>query len=96
MSRVTVRILNRKYALKSPESPEDLVRYAAWVEQHMQEAASEGGLVSTEKIAVVAALNIAAKYFKVEEKLENVTREVEKKAEKLANLMDQVKGEGGQ
>jgi len=95
MPRVVVRIFNREYALKSPESPEDLVKYAAWVEKHMKEAA-DSGLISVEKIAVAAALNIAAEYFKVKEKLEDITEEIEKRTEKLAHLMDQIKGEGGQ
>lgn len=97
MAKAEVRIFNKNYALKtSSESMDDLLRYAAYVDEKMKEVAQEGRLVSTEKIALVAALNIAAEYFKVKKELENLEKEIERKIGQLIHLLEQAGGEGGQ
>ncbi len=97
MAKAEVRIFNKTYALKAPsESLEDLLKYVAYVDEKMKEVAQESRLVSTEKIALVAALNIAAEYFKVKKELERLEKEIERKLNQLVHLVEQAGGEGGQ
>ncbi|HDD53154.1 MAG: hypothetical protein DRI92_01310 [Aquificota bacterium] len=97
MAKAEVRIFNKNYALKtSSESMDDLLKYAAYVDEKMKEVAQEGRLVSTEKIALVAALNIAAEYFKVKKELEKLEEDIERKIGQLIHLVEQAGGEGGQ
>ncbi len=97
MAKAEVKIFNKTYALKAPtENLDDLLKYAAYVDEKMKEVARDSRLVSTEKIALVAALNIAAEYFKVKGKLESLEKEMERKLSQLVKLVEQAGGEGGQ
>jgi len=97
MAKAEVRIFNKTYALKAPtENLDDLLEWAAFVDEKMKEVAQESRLVSTEKIALVAALNIAAEYFKVKKRLESLEKETERKLSQLVKLVEQAGGEGGQ
>ena len=97
MAKAEVRIFNRTYALSAPtESQEDLLRYAAMVDEKMREIAQDTRMVGTEKIALVAALNIAAEYFKVKVKMENLEKEIDRKVGQIVQLVEKAQGEGGQ
>ncbi len=97
MAKAEVRIFNRTYALNAPtESQEDLLRCAAMVDERMREIAQDALMVSTEKIALAAALNIAAEYFKVKIRLEELEEEIGRKVGYLIQLMEKAQGEGGQ
>jgi cell division protein ZapA len=97
MAKAEVRIFNRTYALNAPtESQEDLLRYAAMVDEKMREIAQDTRMVGTEKIALVAALNIAAEYFKIKVKLEELEEKIDRKVGQIVQLVEKAQGEGGQ
>jgi len=97
MAKAEVRIFNRTYTLNAPtESQEDLLRYAAMVDEKMREIAQDTRMVGTEKIALVAALNIAAEYFKIKAKLEELEEEIDRKVGQIVQLVEKAQGEGGQ
>lgn len=97
MAKAEVRIFNRTYTLNAPtESQEDLLRYAAMVDEKMREIAQDTRMIDTEKIALVAALNIAAEYFRIKVKLEELEEEIERKVGQIVQLVEKAQGEGGQ
>lgn len=57
---VTVRILDREYQVACREDErDDLLAAAELVHQRMQEVRSRGNVIGTDRIAVMAALNMA-------------------------------------
>jgi cell division protein ZapA len=97
MAKADVRIFNRKYILRdSSETLDSLLQYAAHVDEKMREIAEGGRVVSTEKIALLAALNIAAEYSKIKREMEKLEKELDRKIGQLIKLLEQAQGEGGQ
>jgi len=89
MARMVVRIFNREYALKTPRSEADLLKIAKIVDSSMREIAESTSVVSTERVAVLAALNIASELIKIKEEKERLERELELRAKKLIRLIDE-------
>jgi cell division protein ZapA len=57
---VTVYILDKEYRISCmPEERESLLQSAAYVDGQMREIRQSGRVIGTERIAVMAALNIA-------------------------------------
>lgn len=60
MARTTkVKIFGMEYSLKGVENPDYVERLASYVDRKMREISENSSLVSTVKIAVLAALRIA-------------------------------------
>ncbi|HUX82719.1 MAG TPA: cell division protein ZapA [Halothiobacillus sp.] len=60
MKPITVRILEKDYKIACPpEEQAILFRTADYVNQAMQQVKKSGQILSTERVAVLAALNIA-------------------------------------
>ncbi|WP_435103890.1 cell division protein ZapA [Arhodomonas sp. AD133] len=58
---VKVRILDREYLVAcAPEERDSLLEAAAYLDRHMREIRDSGKIVGSERIAVMAALNIAS------------------------------------
>jgi cell division protein ZapA len=59
-AQVTVRILEKEYFIACPpEEREDLIESAAYLNARMREIRDSGKIVGLDRIAVMAALNIA-------------------------------------
>ncbi len=89
MARMVVRIFNREYALKTLGSETDLLRIADIVDSNMRDISENTSVVSTERIAVLAALNIAGELIRFKEEKERLERELELRAKKLIRLIDE-------
>ncbi len=59
-NNITLRILEREYQFSSPDEKQDKLRDAAkFLDRRMREIRDTGRVVGTERIAVMAALNLA-------------------------------------
>ena len=57
---VTIRILDREYQIACREDErDDLIAAARTVHERMQEVRSRGNVIGTDRVAVMAALNMA-------------------------------------
>lgn len=64
MTTVSVRILDKEYQVRCPESEVDtLTRSAQHLDSQMAQIKDSGKVVGTDRIAVMAALNIASELF---------------------------------
>lgn len=80
---VTIRILDREYQIACREDErEDLVAAAELVHERMRETRSQGKVIGTDRIAVMAALNIAHELLVLRE-LEGTVRDVDERASAL-------------
>ena len=65
-NRVTVEIFGEVYALKGDIEPERVMKLAAMVDKRMRTIAKTNSQLSSLKIAVLAALNLADEYLLLE------------------------------
>lgn len=85
---VEVQILGQRLVLKSGDDPRHLERLVAYVKRKVDEI-STGGPVSSSKIAILAALNIADDYFRVLEESRSFKREVASRSRGLLSELDE-------
>lgn len=97
MERVDVSILGREYSLAcSPEQKEALTAAVRHVDQRMQTVKDSGKVSSNERIAVMAAIQIAAELLAMrapDGPLSNVALgDFKRKIDDMNSLLDQVSG----
>jgi len=80
----TVTIFGVEYAITSDREPEEVRRIAKFVDDKMWEISESNNLISTEKVAILAALNIAEEYLRT---LEQRKRDADRVARKETNLI---------
>jgi len=66
---VTVTIMGRNYSLRAEEDPQYVRMIAAYVDDKLQEISRLSPRMSTTRLAILAALNIADEYHKLEQQL---------------------------
>lgn len=87
---VTVNILGREYQVACPEEERDaLERSARHLDEQMREIRNTGKIVGTERIAVMAALNLAHELLS----LDNGQRETGRTVQRLSDRIDRILGE---
>ena len=64
---VTVTIMGRNYTLRAEEDPQYVRMLAAYVDDKLQEIAKVSPRMSTTRLAILAAINIADEYHKAEQ-----------------------------
>ncbi len=84
MSAVNLTILDREYAVAcSPEERDGLVQAAAYLDGKMREVRGSAKLVGLERIAVMAALNIAFESLQQKQELSRVGSDVGEELRKM-------------
>ena len=73
--KTTVRVAGREYTLVSSDSPEYIVRVAAYVDRKINEAALAAHL-PVDKAAVLVALNIADELMRAHDENSRLRREL--------------------
>lgn len=69
---VSIKILNKEYRINCPAGEEEsLIKSANYVEDKMREVRTSGKIVSLDRLAIMAALNIAHELVSLQEQLEN-------------------------
>ncbi|EAX48259.1 protein of unknown function DUF710 [Thermosinus carboxydivorans Nor1] len=66
-TKITVEIFGETYALKGDIEPERILRVAAILDERMKKIAKANSRLSPSKVAVLAALNIADEYLRLEQ-----------------------------
>ncbi len=66
-NRVAVHILGEEYVLKGSSSTEEMYRVGRYVDQLMKSLAEKNVQMSKQKVAVLAALNLADELLKLKE-----------------------------
>ena len=64
MDNITIQIYGESYTLKAGENPSYMKEVAAFVDEKMREISSGGKAITTDKVAMLATLNIADELFK--------------------------------
>ncbi|MBK1733729.1 cell division protein ZapA [Halorhodospira abdelmalekii] len=89
---VKVRILDQDYTIACPEEArEGLLRSADYVDRRMREVRHSGKVVGTDRVAVMAALNIAYELFEAHvenQRMADVRQRLAKLDARIAEVVD--------
>jgi cell division protein ZapA len=86
---VRVEIFDQVYNLRGSDA-DYIERLAEYVDGKMRAVSEQTSTVDSVRLAVLAALNIADEYHLLKRSLETKTPEVQQRADKLANALDEV------
>ena len=87
---ITVRILEREYRVMcTPEMRRDLMESALFLDQQMREIRDGGRVSSMDKIAVMAALNLAEEVIKLRKSIDDRRERIDDRIRNLAVRLDQ-------
>ncbi len=88
---VSVSILEKEYQVScKPEEVKALKESASYVDEKMREIKSNGAILGLDRIAVMAALNIANDYIGQTTKTNDVIKHQANKIQTLSTKLDQV------
>ena len=89
MQRVTVTIDGKTYTIISEDDENHIHRSAELVDKSMAETKQNGRLSSVDG-AILAAMNIADKYFKAQQSSDNMRAQIKSYAEECAQLRSEI------
>lgn len=88
MGSVEVTILGQKYTIKGDAHEEHIKKLAAFVDEKLKEVYSAAPGITPLKAAILASLNIADELQQLREDQENITKNIEERANALTGLFD--------
>ena len=90
---VHVEIFGQSYAVRAGNDPGYVERLAAYVDGQMQEISRASGAVDAERVAVLAALNIADECLRLRGQVEEAQKVARARADKLVRELAAALGE---
>ena len=95
MKTIGIRILNKEYQMSCPPGQEEQLYLASrYLDLKMREIRSHGRVIGFERMAIMAALNIAHELLQFREQKEAYVTSVTEQIERLQNKIDEVLMEG--
>ena len=94
-SSTTVEIFGREYKIKSVADEGYIQRVAEFVDGKMKEVSQGSSFPAQDRLAIMAAVNIADELFQQKERSASVFSEIEQKTDKLIDVLDQNLHAGG-
>ena len=91
----TVQIFGREYKIKGFADKNYIQRMASYVDQKMKELSKSSTLPSQERLAILAALNIADELFQERQKSLDTLSSIEQQTDDLITLLDNRLPSGG-
>jgi len=85
----TVTIFGRDYKIKGIADENYILEMAKFVDMKMRELSNNAQLPSTERVAILTALNIADELFQEKRKTSEAFSSVEERADQLMTLLDE-------
>jgi cell division protein ZapA len=86
---VTVNILDKEYRISCPpEERESLIQAAAFIDGQMREIRQTGRVIGTERIAVMAALNIANDLLSDKRTSDDSTQTISRRIQRLQEKIE--------
>ncbi|MFQ5599935.1 MAG: cell division protein ZapA [Candidatus Krumholzibacteriia bacterium] len=82
-----VEIFGSEYTIRADADPDYVKSIAAYVDTKMNEIAEKQKLVSSTKVAILAAINIADEVFQERRKREQTEQDVSAKARELSDVL---------
>jgi len=84
----TVTIFGVEYSITSDRDPDEVRRIAKYVNDKMWEISENNNLITSEKVAILTALNIAEEYIGILDSRKRDESRREKRTERIIKLLD--------
>lgn len=84
---IRVQIHGNEYPVRADTDPEYTRAVAAYVDRKMQEISTDQSLVSSTKIAILAAIHIADELFQERQKREETMNDVAERALQISEVL---------
>jgi cell division protein ZapA len=91
-AKVSVNIFGHEYTLRGEADAEYVEKVAGFVDRKMNEVAENSSAMSTTKVAILAAINIADELFRERQKRHEALAMLDEKTGRIAQLLDQEVG----
>lgn len=88
MGSVEVTILGQKYTIKGDAPEEHIKKLATYVNGKLKDVYSVAPGITPLKAAILASMNIADELHKMKEEQENLTKNIDERADLLTSLFD--------
>jgi cell division protein ZapA len=88
--QVKIRIQNREFALRGSDDKEQILKVAAYVDKKLKEISDSGKGLSDDKMAILAALDIAGDYFQLIKEKEDILAEINDRSKRLVQSLNLV------
>lgn len=88
-SATTVEIFGREYKIRGVADDRYIQEVARFVDEKMKEVSKGSSLPSQDRLAILAALNIADELFQERKKSSDMLSGIEQKTHKLISILDQ-------
>ena len=88
MGSIEITILGQKYTVKGDAPEEYIKKLAVFVDGKLREVYNASPNITPLKAAILASLNIADELQKLQDAQEDLTRNIEQKADALSGLFD--------
>lgn len=85
----TVEIFGREYKIRGVADDQYIQEVARFVDEKMKEVSKGSSLPSPDRLAILAALNIADELFQERRRSSEMLSGIEQKAHKLIGILDQ-------
>ena len=89
-NKVQVKIYGKEYALRGYESEEYIQSVAHYVDKKMAEISKSSMRMNVGVTSVLAAVNIADEYFKLQQSISEIKDELKKKTVELESYKDEI------
>ena len=83
-----VVILGGRYTVKSGYSATFVEKTAGLVNEKLSEIIKDGGIVSTDKVAILACMNLASELLKLQEENQQLRDKMKKRLERVISQLD--------
>jgi cell division protein ZapA len=86
---ITVKILEREYTVRCPKQEEKPLQEAArYLDEQMRVVRQSGTITSTDRVAIVTALNLTHELFQLRKQKNEYVDEVRDRVKKLQNKIE--------
>jgi cell division protein ZapA len=86
---ITVQILDKEYRIACPEGEEETLRASAqFLNDRINQVRSGGKAIGTDRVAIMAALNLAHEFLSHQNEQEQYAKHVNKKVRNLHDRID--------
>lgn len=90
MEPIKIDIFNSTYAIKTDYDPEYVAELASFVDKKMREVYDKSNTASTQKVAVLSSISIADEMFKLKNRGEKASGELDERVIDLIRMIDSV------
>ncbi len=94
-TKVNVKIFGQEFTVKGEDTPEYVESLASYVDKKMREVASASSVITSHKVAILTAINIADELFRLRKQMDEQEETLSRKFGDWIASMDDVLKEMG-